>query len=187
VRQACVAYLYLSLDSETTSVSSVFREQANIESISKLLRFESSKPPPPLPAKDDDDDDEGDKEPVPELTTVSLAQVNERVVENQRNIFFLTTPSKELAASSPYFEAFEAAGVEVLYVFSDMDEFVMQVSGAGCDADFPCVHVSCLSYAALSLSLTLSSLSSALSLPHSALSPSVCVFRISAASMARPS
>jgi hypothetical protein len=186
VRQACVAYLYLSLDSETTSVSSVFREQANIESISKLLRFESSKPPPPLPAKDDDDDDEGDKEPVPELTTVSLAQVNERVVENQRNIFFLTTPSKELAASSPYFEAFEAAGVEVLYVFSDMDEFVMQVSDVGCDADFPCVHVSCLSFPT-QLSLTLSSLSSALSLPHSALSPSVCVFRISAASMARPS
>jgi TNF receptor-associated protein 1 len=104
-------------------------DRTNMEAISKLLRFESSKPPPPLPVKDDEDDAEKDKD-APEIKTVSLAQVNERVVEGQKNIFYLATPSRELATSSPYFEAFDAADVEVLYVFNDMDEFVCQNIGS---------------------------------------------------------
>ena len=99
----------------------VWYGQANMEAISKLLRFESSKPPPPLPAKDEDEDDEKKDEDKPtELKTVSLAQVNERVVDGQKHIFYLATPSRELATSSPYFEAFDAADVEVLYVYNDM-------------------------------------------------------------------
>ena len=56
--------------------------------------------------------------------------MNERVIEGQRNLFYLTVPSKALASSSPYFEAFDAAGVEVMFVYNDMDEFVMQNIGS---------------------------------------------------------
>ena len=44
---------------------------------------------------------------------VSLADVNERLVDGQKNLFYLCTPTKALATASPYFEAFDAAGVEV--------------------------------------------------------------------------
>ena len=46
---------------------------------------------------------------------MSLADVNERLVDGQKNLFYLCTPTKALATASPYFEAFDAAGVEVRF------------------------------------------------------------------------
>jgi TNF receptor-associated protein 1 len=75
------------------------------EDIAKLLRMESSTNKPS------------------ELT--SLDKYIERMPKEQRDIYFLVTPTRQLAESSPYFEAFKENGVEVLFMYTDIDDFVM--------------------------------------------------------------
>ncbi|XP_002155027.2 heat shock protein 75 kDa, mitochondrial isoform X1 [Hydra vulgaris] len=75
------------------------------EEISKLLRFESSKGRP------------GEFK--------SLTDYLADMKENQKEIFFLCTPSRELAESSPYFEALKAQNVEVLFTYDENDEVVL--------------------------------------------------------------
>lgn len=60
-------------------------EQAMREDIAKLLRFESSA----LPAGE----------------VTSLPEYASRMKAGERNIFFLSAPSREIAETSPYFEA----------------------------------------------------------------------------------
>ena len=119
----------------------------NKAAIAKLLRFESSYV---APLEDADEaaeqsvgEDEEDKKPAAaaaaqatlEPTTVSLADVNGRCVEGQKNIFYLSAPSRAAAEESPYYEAFQAKGVEVIFVYNtgpqgDMDEYVMSNLGS---------------------------------------------------------
>lgn len=75
------------------------------EDIAKLLRMESS------------------TNNASELT--SLDKYIERMPKEQQDIYFLVTPTRQLAESSPYFEAFKENGVEVLFMYTDIDDFVM--------------------------------------------------------------
>jgi HSP90 family molecular chaperone len=45
--------------------------------------------------------------------------------EGQREIYFLCTPGRQLAESSPYYEGFKAKGWEVLFLYATLDDFVM--------------------------------------------------------------
>jgi len=72
----------------------------------KLLRFESSST-------------ESDE-------LVSLDDYIGRMVpEQQDNIYWLLAPSRQSALASAYMEAFKAKGIEVLLLYSTVDEFVM--------------------------------------------------------------
>eukprot|EP01052_Picozoa_sp_SAG31_P017445 SAG31_NODE_1193_length_9454_cov_38.779156_9_plen_250_part_00 len=55
----------------------------------------------------------------------SLAEYKERASDEQKNIFYLAAPNRQLALNSPYYDGFKAAGIEVLFIYSDIDEFVM--------------------------------------------------------------
>lgn len=73
--------------------------------IAKLLYFETNK---------------GKKE---ELS--SLDEYVSRCTPEQKEIYYLCAPNRELAEASPYYEAFRASGREVLFVYNAIDDFVM--------------------------------------------------------------
>ena len=75
------------------------------EQLSKLLYFETS------------------KAMAGELS--SLEEYVSRCTPEQKEIYYLCAPSRELALESPYLEAFEKAGREVIFVYSAIDDFVM--------------------------------------------------------------
>jgi len=75
------------------------------EEISKLLRFESSQ----LPAGE----------------TVSLPEYCEKMRAGQRDIYYLSAPSRQLAENSPYFEALRTKDVDVLFCYEAYDELVL--------------------------------------------------------------
>jgi TNF receptor-associated protein 1 len=76
------------------------------EAIAKLLRFESSFTEPGK--------------------TTSLADYVSRMPEGQNEIYWLLAPSRESAASSPYYEVFAEKKQEVLFLSDPRDEFVME-------------------------------------------------------------
>merc|ERR1711862_731885 len=43
----------------------------------------------------------------------------------QKDIYYLCSPNREAAKNSPYLEAFENANVEVLFMYSSIEDFVM--------------------------------------------------------------
>ena len=79
------------------------------EPLSKLLYFETS------------------KTMSGEIT--SLDEYISRCAPDQKNIYYLCAPSRALAIQSPYLETFEKNGVEVILVYSPIDDFVMSNIG----------------------------------------------------------
>ncbi|MEM7009668.1 MAG: molecular chaperone HtpG [Thermodesulfobacteriota bacterium] len=77
----------------------------NREQLAKLLRYESSAT------------EKG------ELT--SLDDYVSRMKEEQKEIYYLYGPNRETIESGPNLEAFKAHGIEVLYLYEPVDEFVM--------------------------------------------------------------
>ena len=71
----------------------------------KLLRFESSY--------------------TEEGSTTSLSDYLSRAPEGQKEIFYLSGASRKAIEAGPYFEAFKARNIEVLYLYEPIDEFVM--------------------------------------------------------------
>ncbi|CAI5732978.1 unnamed protein product [Peronospora destructor] len=78
---------------------------ANKDALAKLLRYESSQV-------------DGGK-----LTT--LDEYVSRCPPDQNEIYYLCAPTRAIAESSPYFEAFKRMNKEVLFVYSPIDDFVM--------------------------------------------------------------
>ncbi|MBT5705720.1 MAG: molecular chaperone HtpG [Verrucomicrobia bacterium] len=76
------------------------------DALGKLLRFETSSL------------DKGEK--------TSLTDYVKRMGEEQKEIFFVFSPSRETAEGSPYYEAFKSKGFEVLFVYDPWDEMVME-------------------------------------------------------------
>ncbi|KAG2211956.1 hypothetical protein INT47_004643 [Mucor saturninus] len=73
--------------------------------ISKLLRFESSK--------------------SENHSMISLEDYAARSQEGQKRIYYLLTPKRKYAEESPYTEMFKKKGVELLYLYETVDEFVV--------------------------------------------------------------
>ena len=57
--------------------------------------------------------------------TTGLADYLSRAPEGQKEIYYLFGPSRQAIESGPYYEAFKARKIEVLYLYEPIDEFVM--------------------------------------------------------------
>ncbi|XP_038213491.1 heat shock protein 75 kDa, mitochondrial [Zerene cesonia] len=75
------------------------------EDIAKLLRFESSK--------------------LENGVKTSLADYSARQNNDQKSIYYLAAPSRELAQTSPYYESLKKRDVEVLFCYEMYDELVL--------------------------------------------------------------
>uniref|UniRef100_A0A0K0ERG8 HATPase_c domain-containing protein n=1 Tax=Strongyloides stercoralis TaxID=6248 RepID=A0A0K0ERG8_STRER len=75
------------------------------ESISNLLLFESSR--------------------LKKGDVTTLKEYIGRMKEDQKEIYYLYTPNRQLAESSPYYEMFKNNGYEVLFIYDPADEIVM--------------------------------------------------------------
>jgi molecular chaperone HtpG len=82
----------------------------------KLLRYESSY--------------------TEEGKTTGLADYLSRAPEGQKEIYYLFGASRQAIESGPYFEAFKARNIEVLYLYEPIDEFVMSHARAFEDKNF---------------------------------------------------
>jgi len=81
---------------------------SNKNEIAKILRFDSSS------AQDE---------------FISLDEYVSRMPPSQKNIYYLNAPSRDVALVSPYYECFEKEGIEVLFLYSTIDDFVMKNLG----------------------------------------------------------
>ncbi|KAG0209949.1 TNF receptor-associated protein 1, mitochondrial [Mortierella sp. GBA30] len=73
--------------------------------VAKLLRYESSAGAP------------GD--------VISLKDYVDRMKDGQENIYYTCVPKRKFAEESPYFEEFKEKGIEVLFLYDTVDEFVV--------------------------------------------------------------
>ena len=73
--------------------------------IAKLLYFETNK--------------------TSEKNIISFDDYIGKMRPEQKDIYYLVAPTRSAALNSPYLEAFEKAGVEVIFLFSAIDDFVM--------------------------------------------------------------
>jgi molecular chaperone HtpG len=83
-----------------------YHDWSNRDKFAPLLRFHSSQPYQPE-------------------ALVSLDEYIGRVKPGQKEIYFASGPSREAVAQNPHLEIFRAKGLEVLYLFDPMDEFVL--------------------------------------------------------------
>jgi len=77
----------------------------NRDQLAKLLRYESSAT------------EKGE--------TTTLDEYVSRMKEEQKEIYYLYAPNRETIDGGPHLEAFKAQGIEVLYLYEPVDEFVM--------------------------------------------------------------
>jgi molecular chaperone HtpG len=83
----------------------VATDHANREAIAKLLRFESS-----LTAKGE---------------IIGLGDYVKRMKDDQKAIYYQVAPSRNTIETGPYVEAFKSKGYEVLYLYDNIDEYVV--------------------------------------------------------------
>lgn len=84
-----------------------YMDYANQEKFSKLLRFNTSA------SKDSTE-------------LFSLDQYIERMKKDQKEIYYAVGSSRDAVALDPHLEIFKGKGLEVLYLYDPMDEFVME-------------------------------------------------------------
>lgn len=60
---------------------------------------------------------------------ITLDEYISRMPIEQKGIYYLNAPSREFALTSPYYETFDKDGVEVLFLYNQMDDFVMSNIG----------------------------------------------------------
>ncbi len=60
----------------------------------------------------------------------SLSEYVQRMKEGQKEIYFVSGQSRENIVSNPHLELFKDKGLEVLYLFEPVDEFVLQAIGS---------------------------------------------------------
>lgn len=80
-------------------------DYAYSKDIAPLLRFESSKSEPGK--------------------YISLDDYLERMPENQKHIYYINGPTREIIEAGPYLEAFKARDLEVIYTHEPVDDFVL--------------------------------------------------------------
>lgn len=82
----------------------VCTDATNQMEIAKLLRFNSSA--------------------VEKDQVVSFDEYISRSPPDQNKIYYLSAPTRDLAEASPYYEVFKAKGIEVLFFYGTLDDFV---------------------------------------------------------------
>jgi molecular chaperone HtpG len=83
-----------------------YADFANQETFGELLRFNSSR----------HEDKDG---------LISLDEYIEAAKDGQKEIYYISGPSREAIEQNPHLEIFRAKGLEVLYLYEPVDEFVM--------------------------------------------------------------
>jgi TNF receptor-associated protein 1 len=83
----------------------VATDHDNREAVAKLLRFESSMT------------EKGE--------TVGLATYVSRMKEGQKSIYYQVAQSRSAIESGPYVDAFKSRGIEVLYMYETIDDYVV--------------------------------------------------------------
>lgn len=81
------------------------QDQKEKESIGKLLRFETNK--------------------SGENSRIGLDDYLKNLKENQKDVYYLAAPSRQLALNSPYFESLKKNDYEVLFCYEPYDELVL--------------------------------------------------------------
>ncbi len=94
-----------------------YHDFPNRERVSALLRFNSST----LPDAD---------------ALTSLDDYMARAPEGQKTFWYVAAPNREAARLNPHMELFRKKGIEVLYLFEPVDEFVMEGLGKYKEWDF---------------------------------------------------
>jgi len=87
----------------------IVNDFAHQKDIAKLLRFESSK--------------------TEKGKVTSLAEYIGRMKEEQKVIYYLNGPSREIIEAGPYIETFRSRDLEVIYTHDPIDDFVMSNLG----------------------------------------------------------
>lgn len=83
----------------------ICHEHSLQEQLAKLLMFESNL--------------------LPEGTQVSLDDYVGKCSPEQKDVYYLVAPNRQTALQSPYLETFKKKGVEVLFLYHSIDDFVM--------------------------------------------------------------
>lgn len=83
-----------------------YSDFANQETFGELLRFNSSR----------HEDKDG---------LISLDEYIDAAKDGQKEIYYISGPSREAVEQNPHLEIFRAKGLEVLYLYEPVDEFVM--------------------------------------------------------------
>lgn len=81
------------------------QDQKEKEDIGKLLRFETNK--------------------SGENVRIGLDDYLKNLKENQKEVYYLAAPSRQLALTSPYFESLKKHDYEVLFCYEPYDELVL--------------------------------------------------------------
>ena len=87
----------------------VVSDMKNSGQLARLLRYESSA--------------------TEKGSFTTLEDYVSRMKEGQSEIYYLYSPTRELLESGPHMEAFRSRGLEVLYLYEPVDEFVMTSLG----------------------------------------------------------
>ncbi|GAB1255445.1 molecular chaperone HtpG [Desulfovibrio falkowii] len=98
-----------------------YHDFANRERVTALLRFNSSTL--------------ADAEAL-----TSLDEYMDRAPEGQKTFWYVAAPNREAARLNPHMERFRQKGIEVLYLFEPIDEFVMDGLGRYKEWDFRSVE-----------------------------------------------
>ena len=56
---------------------------------------------------------------------ISLADYTSRMKDGQKDIYFINGLTREHIEAGPYLEAFKARGLEVIYTYEPVDDFVL--------------------------------------------------------------
>lgn len=94
-----------------------YRDFVNRDRVAALMRFNSS-------ALDNGE------------ALTSLDQYMTRAPEEQKTFWYVTAPNREAAKLNPHMEIFRKKGIEVLYLYEPVDEFVMDGLGKYKDWEF---------------------------------------------------
>lgn len=98
-----------------------YMDFTNAEKYTSLLRFNSSS------SKDADE-------------LVSLDEYVERMKKDQKEIYYAPGQSRDALALDPHLEIFKSKGIEVLYLYDPIDEFVISALGKYKDFDLKSVE-----------------------------------------------
>lgn len=98
-----------------------YQDFANRERIAGLLRFNTS-------ALDDGE------------ALSSLDEYMSRAPEGQKTFWYVSAPNREAARLSPHLERFTRKGIEVLFLYEPVDEFVMEGMGKYKDWEFKAIE-----------------------------------------------